>query len=129
MRRRTNRTQPAWMDSLSVTPSAEGVPASGEMAALTRAYNWAATPLGPPDTWPQSLRTTVRILLSSRYAMWMGWGPELTFLYNDAYGRMTLGPKHPWALGQACPGRLGRDLGQRRPPHRARAHYRRGHLG
>ena len=41
----------------------------------------------------------MRILLTSRYAMWMGWGPELTFLYNDAYGRQ-LGAKHPWALGR-----------------------------
>ena len=32
--------------------------------------------------------------------MWMGWGPELTFFYNDAYGAMTLGAKHPWALGR-----------------------------
>lgn len=50
------------------------------------------------DQWPPSLRTVVNILLSSRYAMWMGWGPELTFLYNDAY-RPTLGIKDPWALG------------------------------
>ena len=42
----------------------------------------------------------VRILLTSRFAMWMGWGPELTFIYNDAYARMTLGKKHPWALGR-----------------------------
>ena len=32
--------------------------------------------------------------------MWMGWGPDLTFLYNDTYGKMTLGDKHPWALGK-----------------------------
>src|SRR5208337_3885404 len=54
-----------------------------------------------PATWPQSLVTTVRVLLTSRFAMWMGWGPELTFLYNDAYAAMTLGAKHPWALGRA----------------------------
>ena len=47
--------------------------------------DWAQTPLGPVETWPQSLRTVVRILLTSRYAMWMGWGPDLTFFYNDAY--------------------------------------------
>jgi signal transduction histidine kinase len=41
-----------------------------------------------------------QILLTSRFAMWMGWGPELTMLYNDAYARMTLGKKHPWALGR-----------------------------
>ncbi|MEO6423086.1 MAG: HAMP domain-containing sensor histidine kinase, partial [Candidatus Nitrotoga sp.] len=50
--------------------------------------------------WPQGLKTAVEIMLGSRYAMWIGWGPEFIFLYNDAYAAMTLGPKHPWALGQ-----------------------------
>src|SRR5437588_11555554 len=50
------------------------------------------------ETLPQSLLTVVNILLTSRYAMWMGWGEDLTFLYNDAYAP-TLGLKHPWALG------------------------------
>ncbi len=72
----------------------------GEMVALVRAHDWAATPLGPAEQWPQSLRAVVRLLLTSRFAMWMGWGPDLTFLYNDAYRRMTLGAKHPWALGR-----------------------------
>jgi PAS domain-containing protein len=72
----------------------------GEMATLIRSRDWAKTPLGSPDTWPHSLKTVVRVMLSSRYAIWIGWGPELTFLYNDAYARMTLGKKHPWALGQ-----------------------------
>lgn len=40
----------------------------------------------------------VRIMLTSRFAMWMGWGPDLLFFYNDAY-RPTLGRKHDWALG------------------------------
>jgi len=70
----------------------------GEMGALMRARDWTRTPLGPPETWPQSLRTVIRILLTSRYQMWMGWGPELSFFYNDAY-RPTLGVKHHWALG------------------------------
>src|SRR4051794_30666207 len=73
---------------------------ASEMAERMRAFDWASTPLGPVDEWPTSLRTVVRVLLTSRYAMWMGWGPELTFLYNDAYARMTLGKKHPWALGR-----------------------------
>ena len=73
---------------------------SGEMAQLMRARNWSETPLGAADTWPNSLRTIVRVLLTSRFAMWMGWGPELTFFYNDAYRAMTLGAKHPWALGR-----------------------------
>ncbi|MDO3639015.1 SpoIIE family protein phosphatase [Mycolicibacterium arseniciresistens] len=62
--------------------------------------NWAATPLGVPDRWPQSLLTAVSILLSSRFPMWMAWGPELTFFCNDAYRRDTLGRKYPWALGR-----------------------------
>jgi signal transduction histidine kinase/CheY-like chemotaxis protein len=72
----------------------------GEVGALMRQVDWSATPLGPAETWPQSLQTVVRTLLTSRFAMWMGWGPDLTFLYNDTYGRVTLGKKHPWALGR-----------------------------
>ena len=52
----------------------------GEMAALIDSKDWAATPLGARDTWPQSLQTVLRILVTSRYAMWLGWGPDLTFL-------------------------------------------------
>ena len=74
--------------------------AGGEMAALIDAKDWTATPVGPVGTWPQSLRTVLRIVVTSRYAMWLGWGPDLTFFYNDAYARMTLGAKHPWALGR-----------------------------
>ncbi|CAN5560538.1 SpoIIE family protein phosphatase [soil metagenome] len=62
--------------------------------------DWTSTPLGSPDGWPQSLRTAVSILLSSRFSMWMAWGPELTFFCNDAYRRDTLGRKYPWALGR-----------------------------
>ena len=62
--------------------------------------DWAATPLGPPSGWPQSLQTAVSILLSSRFSMWMAWGPELTFFCNAAYRRDTLGRKYPWALGR-----------------------------
>jgi signal transduction histidine kinase len=70
------------------------------MAALIQSRDWAATPLGPVASWPQSLRSVLRILVTSRYAMWLGWGAGLTFFYNDAYARMTLGAKHPWALGR-----------------------------
>src|SRR5678816_4668390 len=69
-----------------------------------RSKEWTSTALGAPESWPQSLRTVVRIMLTSRYAMWIGWGPDLFFLYNDAYANMSLGAKHPWALGQ--PARL-----------------------
>ncbi|MFF9768309.1 SpoIIE family protein phosphatase [Streptomyces sp. NPDC014636] len=62
--------------------------------------HWAATPLGPPREWPQSLQTAVSILLSSRFPMWMAWGEQLTFFCNAAYRRDTLGRKYPWALGR-----------------------------
>src|SRR4051812_31070618 len=64
------------------------------------AVDWSATPLGPTESWPTSLRNVVRLQLGSRFAMWMAWGPELTFLCNDAYRRSTLGAKYPWALGR-----------------------------
>jgi signal transduction histidine kinase len=72
----------------------------GALGQLVREFDWTKTPLGAIEEWPQSLKTVVRTLLTSRFAMWMSWGPELTFLYNDDYARMTLGKKHPWALGK-----------------------------
>ena len=101
--------------SVAVGPE-EVFPAGSEMATRMRAFDWSTTPLGPVSTWPQSLRTSVRILLTSRFAMWMGWGPDLTFFYNDAYARMTLGKKHPWALGRAARevwAEIWRDIGPR----------------
>jgi signal transduction histidine kinase len=90
-------TEPASQDG-AVTPGS--MRGGGALGQLVREFDWAKTPLGAIDTWPQSLKTVVRVLLSSRFAMWMSWGPELTFLYNDDYARMTLGKKHPWALGK-----------------------------
>lgn len=72
----------------------------GEVGRDLAAVDWAATPLGPPAGWTQSLQTAVSILLSSRFSMWMAWGPELTFFCNEAYRRDTLGRKYPWALGR-----------------------------
>jgi PAS domain S-box-containing protein len=80
------------------TPHETLFPGGGEMGARLRAHDWAATALGPVAGWPQSLTTAVRIMLGSRFAMWMAWGPELTFFCNDAY-RPTLGVKEAWALG------------------------------
>ena len=70
----------------------------GEMGALMRTHDWSRTTLGDTTSWPQSLKTTVGIMLTSRYAMWMAWGDELIFFCNDAY-RPTLGVKADWALG------------------------------
>ncbi|WP_278913822.1 ATP-binding protein [Deinococcus wulumuqiensis] len=69
------------------------------MSQRMRAFDWGSTPLGEPEGWPQSLKTIVRTMLTSRFAMWMGWGPDLAFFYNDAY-RPTLGVKEHQALGR-----------------------------
>jgi signal transduction histidine kinase len=74
-------------------------PGDGEMAALMRAKRWEATSLGPINRWPAGLRSAVRIVLTSRFSMWMGWGDDLAFLYNDAYRVDTLASKHPRVLG------------------------------
>jgi PAS domain S-box-containing protein len=80
--------------------SADFLAGGGEMGALMRAYDWSANPLGTPQTWPQSLRTAVRILLNTNHPMFIWWGPKLIQFYNDAY-RQTMGPeRHPGALGQ-----------------------------
>ncbi len=73
---------------------------TSKMSELVGAFDWRSTPLGDAAAWPPGLKTTVRILLTSQFPMWMAWGPELTVLYNDAYARTTLGTKHPWALGK-----------------------------
>ena len=59
--------------------------ADEEVGRDLAAVGWTATPLGPPGSWPQSLQTAVDILLSSRFSMWMAWGPQLTFFCNAAY--------------------------------------------
>jgi PAS domain S-box-containing protein len=70
----------------------------GEMRARCREMDWAATPLGPADAWPQSLRTAVGIVLGSAFPHIVLWGPELIQIYNDGYIPF-LGTKHPWGLG------------------------------
>jgi PAS domain S-box-containing protein len=71
----------------------------GEVSRRMRAHDWSKSPLGPPETWPQSLRSVVGLMLGSKFPMFAAWGPELTFLYNDAYVDV-LGDKHPAALGR-----------------------------
>jgi hypothetical protein len=74
----------------------------GTMGELMRGLDWSATPLGPVENWPQSLKTTISTCLDSRFAIIVWWGPEMVILYNDSYSRI-LGVKHPAALGR--PGR------------------------
>jgi PAS domain S-box-containing protein len=71
---------------------------SGNLGRNMAERDWSVSPLGPPETWPQSLRSVVGLLLGSRFPMFVAWGAELGFLYNDAYAEI-LGAKHPAALG------------------------------
>ena len=79
---------------------AEVLAGGGAMGALMRSLDWAATPLGPVESWPQSLRTSVSICLTSRFPMLIWWGAELVMLYNDAYRPMLGTTKHPMSMGQ-----------------------------
>ena len=83
---------------MNSTPNLRFLDAPGEVAALMRSHDWSASPLGPPDRWPQSLRSVVSLMLHSKFPMFVAWGPSLGFLYNDAYVDV-LGAKHPFALG------------------------------
>lgn len=74
----------------------------GVMGELIRTKDWSQTPLGTPQTWPQSLKTAVSILLNSRFPMFVWWGPQLLTFYNDAY-MVIAGEKHPEALGTPGP--------------------------
>src|ERR1700755_3509827 len=81
-----------------MTSIPEFLSGGGELGQRIRDHDWASTPLGPVETWPQSLKTCVRIMLTSRQPIWIGWGKELIKLYNDPY-KAIVGGKHPWALG------------------------------
>jgi PAS domain S-box-containing protein len=71
----------------------------GAMRAQCRALDWAATPLGTPDTWPQSLRTAAAAVLGAGFPTVLLWGPDLVQLYNDPCVPL-LGARHPASLGQ-----------------------------
>jgi len=86
------------MPSHSQFPAAAFPHGGGKVGELIRAHDWSASPLGPPETWPQPLKTVVELLVQSRFPMFVAWGAELGFLYNDAYAEI-LGAKHPRALG------------------------------
>lgn len=94
---------------MPLRPNDSGVPgasiretlaASGRVGRDLLAVDWSTTPVGEPEEWPQSLCHAVRLLLASRFPMWLAWGEELTFFCNDGYRRRTLGGKYPWALGR-----------------------------
>src|SRR3954447_11135032 len=74
---------------------------ASEMARRMRAFDWAQTPLGPVENWPQSLRSALSICTESRFPIAIYWGRKLTLLYNDAWSPIA-GGKHPWALGRGA---------------------------
>ncbi|MBP1204745.1 signal transduction histidine kinase [Duganella sp. 1411] len=86
--------------ALPQVPAPRFLTAPGDLGAQILAFDWAATPLGAIEDWPQSLKTVVSLMLSSRQPMWVGWGEQATFLYNDAYIGVLSMAKHPWALGR-----------------------------
>lgn len=71
----------------------------GDAGALIRAFDWAATPLGPPEKWPEPLRTALAVCLNSPIPSAIYWGKEFTTLYNDAWAQQAAG-RHPWAMGR-----------------------------
>jgi PAS domain S-box-containing protein len=72
------------------------------MGARVRAFDWEKTPLGPISSWPQSLKTTIDLMMASQLAMNLIWGPERILIYNEVH-RAFMGKKHPHAFGR--PGR------------------------
>jgi signal transduction histidine kinase len=80
------------------TTALEVFAGGGEMGALMRDLDWSRTELGPVETWPAALRTTVGVVLGSRFPMLLWWGERMVQLYNDGY-RLILGDKHPASLG------------------------------
>ena len=88
------------MDANIAIQGSGWLPGGGETGDLIRSRDWALTPLGPLQDWPQNLRICIRIALNSPQPMFIWWGDELTHIYNDACARMMLGINHPWALGR-----------------------------
>ncbi|MFE6937729.1 SpoIIE family protein phosphatase [Streptomyces chartreusis] len=72
---------------------------AGEFGELLSGIEWAATPLGPPESWPGPLVDTLRLMLTSEHGMALYWGTEFATLYNLGSSPIV-GAKHPWALGR-----------------------------
>jgi PAS domain S-box-containing protein len=82
-----------------VLPVRPGMLSTTPMQQRLAAFDWAKTPLGPRESWPHGLEIAVGICMSSRFPMFVWWGPERINLYNDAYVPI-LGDKHPAAFGR-----------------------------
>jgi len=85
--------------SIIVAQASPFLDGGGEMGGRVREFDWAASPLGSPTHWPQSLMSYVGLMLSATQPMFIAWGPDRIWLYNDAFIPI-LGQKHPAALGR-----------------------------
>ena len=70
------------------------------MGYLIRSMDWSATPLGPRESWPPTLRAAVNMILASRFPMAVHWGRDLIIVYNDGCRAIASG-KHPHAVGRS----------------------------
>jgi PAS domain S-box-containing protein len=80
-------------------------PGDSEMAGRMRAFNWSASALGSTHDWPENLRVSIRLCLTSRFPICLWWARPLRFLYNDAFVPWLSDTKHPRALME-----LGRQV-------------------
>ena len=83
---------------VAITKQLDFLSGGGEMGERIRNFDWTKNPLGEPETWDQSLKTCVRIILTSAQPMFVWWGPSLINIYNDSYAGI-MGKKHPAGLG------------------------------
>lgn len=74
----------------------------GEMGDRIRSFDWSQTPVGAIETWSQSLRANVSMMVANSFPMCIFWGAEFVLIYNDGYAVMA-GDRHPEVLGQSCP--------------------------
>src|ERR1700728_753315 len=84
----------------AASASSARIIARGEMAEVVRKFAWSKTPVGPVESWSDTLVTTVNLLLGSNHPMFLWWGPDLIQFYNDGYRPSIRDDKHPSALGQ-----------------------------
>ncbi|QJD96824.1 response regulator [Mucilaginibacter robiniae] len=87
------------MNTIQAKSTEQFLSSGGEMGKLIRSMDWSKTALGPIEGWPQSLRTSVSLCLSSTFPILIAWGAETIQIYNDSY-RPICGAKHPEAMGQ-----------------------------
>jgi PAS domain S-box-containing protein len=87
------------MEQQQLTNTEQFLSGGGEMGKLIRSMDWSKTALGPVEEWPQSLRTSVSLCLSSTFPILIAWGPETIQIYNDSY-RPICGAKHPQSMGE-----------------------------